>query len=205
MKLRTISIIVLSILTLFISPCHAANLEPGTFSIGGTSSLIFSQTDDSIDDDRRQASFNAEAGYFWFKNWEIGIESQIGFGDSDDFDYHAYQLTPFVSYHFSLNQDSNIYFRLGAEYGYSKFDIDNTEVKGQSTGIVGKLGYEYFLTDNIALDLGVLAVRYWEEDEVEGIATYYIDGYESYSEDFNEKTTSTRNTLTTQLKFKVYF
>ncbi len=178
---------------------YAADIEQGTFSIGGTSNLLFRQDESNKYEKIKETSFNVEAGYFMFKNWEFGIDSEINFakfGDSDD--YRRYSLSPFLSYYFSLNQTSNLYIRFGAKYGITEYDCDFFNSDVDSTGIFGKLGYEYFLTDAIALDFGILAGRYWEKEKWKVPLT-------DCSDYFEEESTSTTNRLTSQLKLKLFF
>ncbi len=199
MTQTTKTILTAAVLLLINFNVQAADIEQGTFSIGGTSNLLFRQDESSIYEKMKEVSFNVEAGYFFFKNWEFGIDSEIRFikyEDSDD--SQLYSLSPFISRYFSLNRTSNLYLRFGAKYGYAEYDYDFFNSDTYLTGIFGKLGYEYFLTDAIALDFGILAGRYWYNEKWEAPQTENTD----YDEGKYHNTT---NRLTTQFKLKFYF
>ncbi len=198
MKPKTAIILVLFTQAYFTPSCRAVDLEQGTFSIGGTSNLLFFQEDWSDVNKSYDLNFNTEAGYFFLKNLEFGIDSWIAFNILSDWN-KSFSLTPFINYHFSLSKKKNIYLRLGAAYSYSESEVDTFASKIHSNGIICKLGDVYFFTDKIAIDFGIQAGRYWEKERWDAAVT------DSGNGGYKNASNSIRNTLTALFKFKYYF
>jgi long-subunit fatty acid transport protein len=174
------------------SKAIAGDIEAGTFSVGASSNAAFYMAD--YDDGHyNELSVDMEIGYFIFKNWEIGANLGLTFGEDNDSSFQSYSLLPYLGYHWALNDKSNIYGRIGGGYGLSYNDFDdggNHEHKISS--LFAEVGYQYFLSKNISLGLGVRGVQSEQESEPDG----------PYGENSEDTTTET---LSTRLKFNLYF
>lgn len=197
--MRRIKVIVLALgMLILVNPnVFAGDIEQGAISVGVSSNLNFtqSQSESEYNDKKRDTTFSAEMGYFFAKNLEIGAGLGFNYGDrSGGGSSYSYALNPFVGYHWSLNEKSNIYARVGGGFQIGKSSDDGWEADSKRSNIFGEVGYEFFLLDNIALDLSCVAKRYWTEISNEDDDSYW-----------DEEDTNTHNIVTTQLKFKLYF
>jgi hypothetical protein len=196
---RKIEILLTIVLLIFFGAnAFAGDIEKGTISVGASSSFFFNQTNYSGDSDHeyRSVSFIAEMGYFFIKNWEIGTTLRLYYFDNND-DSQSYALIPFIGYHWVFNKTSNLYAKAGIGYSNDSNDyFDHTE-----SLVLGELGYEYFLTTNIAIDLGIQGERTWGKYEYESA---WSDSEGHSGRDSSTKD-STIDSFTTQLKFKIYF
>lgn len=175
------------------SNLHAGDIEAGTFSVGASSNALFSLAD--YDDGHSKViNLDAELGYFFFKNWEVGLGVGLRFVDYGDHSAERYSLLPYIGYHWPLNDKSNIYGLVGGGYGWGTDDYDDGySSDSEVTTIFAEVGYEYFVSRNISLGLGVRGEQSEHEFESE-----WDDGI-SYERDTTEKA------LSTQLSFKLYF
>jgi len=170
----------------------AKDIAKGTWSIGASSTAIFSWHDIDDEDntgDNNSSSYNLslEFGYFSWKNFEAGTAIMLHYHDNDDVQGYSYFFSPYITYHLPLNSKSNIYTTIGGGYGRAKYsfnDQDDNNVTEKS--VYAELGYEYFFSDNVAFNLGIL-------------------GEQVYS-DVSEKVGSDSiNQLATRLRLKLYF
>lgn len=197
MKKYKIVLMTLSLLLLFNLHALAGDIEQGTISVGASSNLSFFQLDSENNDDTESTlSLSTEMGYFFAKNWEIGAGLNSHYKYVGDNEYLSIIFSPFIGYHWNLNETSNLYARVGAGIGTGQTSGDGWESDSDLTTLFGEVGYEFFLTKNIALDLSFKAERFWSEYSFEDDDEWYWD---------EEDTGSTVNYITTQLKFKVYF
>jgi hypothetical protein len=179
----------------FCTNAFAGDMEKGTISVGVSSNILFNLTNYSGDSNYefKGVSLSAEMGYFFIKNWQIGTKLRLSYWDYDDDDSKSYSLMPFIGHHWVLNETSNLYARVGAGYDFQNISYSDGDSSDHTNSLVfGELGYEYFLTTNIAIDLGIQGERVWTKHE-------YDWSYEHMEDDH------TRDSFTTQLKLKLYF
>lgn len=194
MKAKTI-LLTLCLLILFNTNALAGDIDQGTISVGASSDLLFTHSDSSFGGKANALIFSPEMGYFFLKNWEIGAQLRIGFYDYEDGDSQDYDFWPFIGYHWVLNEKSNLYARVGGGWGFYKNNNDyGYESDGKRASLFGEVGYEFFLTENVAIDFSILGERYWSENNYK------------YDDDWpDDEDSSTRNNITSRLKFKLYF
>ncbi len=175
----------------------AADIEKGTFSIGGSTNAFFNQEAPKSGTKSEALILTLEAGYFFSQNWEIGMDIDMRLLNPFDDVRHDYYFRPYAGYNWSLNDTSSIYTRLGAGKGFGDngWSSSGSDYNRRTTLVFGEVGYEYLITKNIALDLGLLAERRWIERD-----------WDHQSDDLWDETEhETTNIVTTQLKLKIYF
>ncbi len=175
----------------------AADIEKGTFSIGGSSGVFFNQNNQESMTKWEDLALTLEAGYFFHKNWAIGMNINMGFLNPFGKVRHDYCFKPYAGYNWSLNDTSSIYTRLGVGKGFGDngWSSSASDYNRRTTLIFGEIGYEYLFTEHIAIDLGLLGERRWIEME-----------WDHQSDDWWDETEyETTNIITTQLKLKLYF
>lgn len=167
----------------------AGDIEAGTFSVGASSDAAFYWTDSDRYDDK-QLTIDTELGYFIYKNWEVGAALALQFGDDSFGSYESYSLLPYIGYHWSLNDKSNIYGRIGGGYGFGSTDFDDgSTVDTEIATFFAEAGYEYFFSKNVSLGFAVRG----SHSEIE----FEADGYNDDDD--------TREQVSTRLSFKLYF
>ncbi len=139
-----------------ISDVEAFNIEKGSISIGGASTFELGthDTDRTHSFDRFSLSLNS--GYFIIDNFEIGVFLRLSYYDSSSSESKFYSISPFVSYHYPLNDFSNLFFT--GSIGYSKSDMDSDYVlSDDSDGIAlsAQIGWEYFFNNSVSGTIGL--------------------------------------------------
>lgn len=212
MKIKVL-ILVICLLISINANVLAGDIEQGTVSAEVASNLFFNHTDDDLGNKGTSFSFAAQTGFFLFKNFEIGMGFQIDVEDDGNGDSQTQSVMCFVGYHYSLTEKTNLFTRIGGgmgngeaqfddiiQYGrgignakiISYYNEDEIEAELETLSIYGEIGYEYLLTKNSAVDLTVMANRFWSDYELD-------NGSDSI------EVGTTTNNVTTQIKFKLYF
>lgn len=167
---------------------HAGDIERGTYSVGVSSNAIFQYSrttdDENAVNDSKYYRLTLDMGYFFFTNVELGVGLGYDKNDGEDYGSSGYMVTPYFAYHLPLNDKLNALLQLGA--GYARYEDDSDRWQNTNKLIYGETGLEYFMNSNVALGLGVT----WQKA--------YIDSNALWGDLEQE-------TLSTQLKFKLYF
>lgn len=165
----------------------AGDIEQGTLTLGASSSAAIywrDYQDDYGGENTSSYGFSLEFGYFFMRNAEMGSAARFSYHEREDSNAVGFGFAPYLTYHIPLSLKSNLYTTLGASYSRNTFS-DDEYVTIQS--VFAEVGYEYFLSDRIAVALGIKGDRETVDfSDCEGC---------SYS----------RNLMATQLRFKLFF
>jgi len=162
-------------------------LNQGTVSLSGSSNIFFSYAHDDTSSATRSYRLSVLPGYFVKDNLELSVQLSGYFSKSDVNDWAMYDVIPFIIYHHPLTEVSYVFGGLGAGYTWSKWrygpasPLPGTVIKSRATVLAGLLGWEYFVSSDIALHVKIAATR------------------RNYSDDNNG------NTITSLLGFSLYF
>jgi hypothetical protein len=150
-------------------PVLAGDIEKGTVSLGASSNLGIATTD--VDDERSNSfSLSTAVGYFVFRNLELGVGLSYRYGTGeDDYTHSSYMVIPYLTYYITLSEQSSFYLSAGYGFGMSRSDHEDYSWKSETTVYFGDLGWQYYFTDNVALNFGVRADRYHENDNGDSI------------------------------------
>ncbi len=168
---------------------RATGLEQGTISLSGSSNLMFSYSSPDDSSSSRSYAAGVRSGYFIKDDLELALHVSGSTSDSGEISDTAYVVTPLLVYHMPVSDASSVFGGLGAGYKWSRFDIKSHDSLAgfvrKSRGIMfeGLLGWEYFFSSQIALNMEIDVSR------------------TSYHRDRNERYTN----ISTQLGFSIYF
>ncbi len=156
------------------SNAHALTIKEGTVSIGGSSSANFEKRSFKNSDDEREYSIDITTGYFAKDNLEFGLSLDYEKDYVNNYrDSTNKSAAPFISYHPSLNEHSNIYYGVGLIFTrYNENYSSGSDRSNDSVGYYFRGGWEYFFNSYVALDIGVRISR----------ITWHLHGY-SVTED----------------------
>ncbi len=139
--------------SLWAMSAEARTLTEGTVSINGSSSTSF-QSRDFDHGDTSEFRVSVSGGYFLIDNLEAGTGVSYDKFNSSSTHTASWSLTPFAQYHFPVADKADIYGGAGFilthyDRTFSAGDADHQN----SYGVSFTVGGEYFLTQNVALDL----------------------------------------------------
>ncbi len=167
-------------------------LKKGTVSVGGASTLSAVNRDSDQTDSTNSIGASVSMGYFVRDNLELGGNFSASYMDRDSGDTKGFSISPYLTYHFDLNEKSNIY--LTGMIGLSKIYSDYGSVSSDSDGTIlsSEIGWEYCFTPSVS---GTIGVRYERED---------LD-YKYKSGSYHDDEDSTSTMFGTVLGLKIYF
>ena len=156
------------------SNTEAQTITQRTVSLSG-SSIAFSETKDADHrPDRDKTSFTVNGGYFIIDNLEFGFSFLYAWEDIDEYgDTREYTISPYLAYHYPLDEKSSIYY--GGGFGLSniktKYASGRTQ-KDDGITLFGKIGWEFFINSQTSINIGFILNR----------SEYDVDGY-AYEEE----------------------
>ena len=165
-------------LCLIIAFNATAQIKKGSWMLGGTAAggmmNLVSNTDEITDFKGRFFNFKPEIGYFVTPKLAVGarfkanlmhsshVNNSANFGMSYfTWNERSYMFSPFMRYYFYTKRAFNFYyqFNTSGELSRSQFTVNykpNQPLKDWSTfttfSVSNSLGFDYFLTKNIALE-----------------------------------------------------
>lgn len=165
-------------------------LTKGTVSVGGESTLSAVNSDSDRSDSTNSIGASVSMGYFIRDNLELGGKLSANYFDGVNGDSKGFSISPYLTYHFDLNETSNIYLTgmLGIVKTYSNHGSFSSE--GDATILSSEIGWEYFFNPSVS---GTIGLKYEKAD------TDYDE--DQYGFDFS----NTSTTFGTVLGFKIYF
>lgn len=171
---------------------NALTLKKGTLSLGGASTLSAVNRDSDRSDSTNVLEASATIGYFIMDNFEFGGKLGASYIDYNIGDGKEFSISPYITYHFDLNETSNIY--LTGMIGISRSYSDFGDYSRDSEGIVlaSEIGWEYFFSPSVS---GTVGVRYEKTDT----------DYDIKRPGYNSDGSDTYTTFGTILGLKVYF
>jgi opacity protein-like surface antigen len=145
---------VLSLVISHTSQSSALPIKQGTIAIDGSSDAFNESRRFDKGNDSDEYGFSINGSYFIIENIEIGSGLSYDYYKSKTQKITSWTLSPFIQYHFSINEKSNI-------YGGGGVLLTNQEIKedpkprrsSDSSGIKIKAGWEYFFNSSVALDI----------------------------------------------------
>jgi len=179
------------VLTLFMSfEANAFTLKKGTVSFSGSSSFSFGNADTDKTSSYNYFNLGVSSGYFVADNFEIGLGLSGSYSNGKDEIYKGISIAPFITYHFNLNKESNIFTTLmyGISKRYEDMSLSSTETDGRLFSAA--VGWEYFFNPSISTTIGIRYVR--ENIDLEE---------QNYNYSFSYTTTR----YATDIGFKIYF
>lgn len=161
-----------------------AQTEKGSWVVGGSTTIGFNSVGSKVDynggsvDGPKVSTFNftPSVGYFVMNKLAVGLD--LGFtsvstkynddGSNDKYTTSTFSLMPTATYYFTT--ESKLFPYLGAGLGYaSTKEKDNSyETKVDGFAWKGKGGVAYFITDKVAIDIGLSYHRYSNKDTYDG-------------------------------------
>jgi hypothetical protein len=182
--------IVLSLIAVVLMICNSTNadaftINKGTISLGGSSSLLIGRYDtDETESHEDVIDMSIAIGYFISDNLEVGGLLGGTYRDRNDGDIKFFSISPFVTYHFELNEVSNIY--LTGMIGYWKSDFDGKFGSDEYDGTIlsAETGWEYFFNPSVSGTIGLIYSR---------------------TEDTDSSDTFTSTSFGTNIGLKIYF
>jgi long-subunit fatty acid transport protein len=140
----------------------AFNLEKGTISLGGGSTFSFANREYDGSRSSNSIGLSFTGGYFIIDNLEIGGGLDMSYFSADDYEMKGIMVSPYVTYHFDLNETSNIFISGMAGFGKSDSDSDYLSSESDQTSLSAEIGWEYFFTPSVSSKIG--AKYRWEEE-----------------------------------------
>ncbi|MCU0822933.1 MAG: porin family protein [Spirochaetes bacterium] len=142
------------------SQSDARSIDQGTIAIGGNLNAFSETRNLKKGDDSDKYYFYINGSYFTIRNVEIGTGMYYDSFKSDSQKITSWSLSPFIAYHLSLNENSDVYGRAGVflTSQNNSQDINNASTQkwsADSTGIQIEAGWEYFFTPNVAVDISI--------------------------------------------------
>lgn len=160
--MRTSILLILLIITVSVS----AQIEKGTFSVGGGINTLYQKSDNKI----MYFYINPQAGYFPLKNFEISLRSSSGLNYSvtpserrNIRDLNDYRVSlgvgTRIAYYFNISDKTYVYpffeflysYYLNYDEYYFEDGIDRSEYRSDSYEVGTGAGLLHFLNRNIAL------------------------------------------------------
>jgi hypothetical protein len=168
--MKTIRILVILILTIFIMPSTYSQTMKGKISVGGSSGMNLSFIKYRMKSDDYESTYKLnylmlvpEIGVFVTDGLQVGIKStniiftsRISGYETKSFDFI---ISPYLKYYFGSAQVKPFLMgRIGGGDSYSKSSGSNSENEKETESIFdagGSAGVGFFLNENVSFDLSL--------------------------------------------------
>lgn len=141
---------------------------------------FYSSNDKNLDFKQSEFNFNPKAGYFLSDKLALGVELMYGsqvdkVGGNKIEDFNSFGAGVFGRYYFlDLGQRFKTYAEAGL--GFSTFNNNILDVKGNGFGMGAGLGIQYFVTEKIAINFGltdIIGFNSFKVDNAEAVNEFY--------------------------------
>lgn len=155
--------------------------EKGQWIIGGNASYNSDKNDNETESSKTESFIlSPSIGYMINSKVAIGISlSHSSVNDDRENHFYGYSynyktaslsLNPFVRFHKNITEKFKLYIQPGVFYSSHKVEYDESEndLKFKGYGIDCRLGFLYFISDKLSMELSLLSLNYSKLKEDDG-------------------------------------
>lgn len=181
--MRILALATLSTLVLASSCASTADVRPseaGTWRVGGSTGGIFKTTDAGSLGDRMDYGAELSVGHFIARKLmlEVAVDAsftEIEIEDEADAELGEVSAVGGFRYYFEHTGRSRPYVGLGAGISTFDFEAEGVDESDTALSVVGRAGFETFLSNTVTLDFGVRITQVFDR-EIDGVEEDILSG-----------------------------